>query len=107
MYRRLEKAASRRLRSKVHCALMLPQYRFISNRLLMPYINEAVIALETGVASKEDIDTTMKLGMNHPSRSPGPLTSGIGCSIENDLLIPYINVLQWDRCNWQTCTSCD
>ncbi|BGP13645.1 hypothetical protein JCM10213v2_001577 [Rhodosporidiobolus nylandii] len=43
---------------------------FISNRLLMPFINEAVIALETGVASKEDIDTTLKLGMAHPM---GPL----------------------------------
>jgi 3-hydroxybutyryl-CoA dehydrogenase len=44
---------------------------FIANRLLMPYINEAVIALETGIASKEDIDTTMKLGCNMPM---GPLT---------------------------------
>ncbi|GEM09494.1 3-hydroxybutyryl-CoA dehydrogenase [Rhodotorula toruloides] len=44
---------------------------FISNRLLMPFINEAIIALETGVATKEDIDTTLKLGMNHPM---GPLT---------------------------------
>jgi 3-hydroxybutyryl-CoA dehydrogenase len=35
----------------------------------MPYLNEAIIALETGVASKEDIDQTMKLGMNHPSSS--------------------------------------
>jgi hypothetical protein len=44
-------------------------HSFISNRLLMPYLNEAIIALETGVASKEDIDQTMKLGMNHPSSS--------------------------------------
>ncbi|CAG8719789.1 5100_t:CDS:2, partial [Acaulospora morrowiae] len=43
---------------------------FIANRLLMPYINEAVIALEQGIASKEDIDTTMKLGTNVPM---GPL----------------------------------
>jgi 3-hydroxybutyryl-CoA dehydrogenase len=43
---------------------------FVSNRLLMPFINEAIIALETGVATKEDIDTTLKLGMNHPM---GPL----------------------------------
>lgn len=33
---------------------------FIANRLLMPYINEAVIVYSEGVASKEDIDTTMK-----------------------------------------------
>jgi len=44
---------------------------FIANRLLMPYINEAVIALAEGLGSLEDIDTTMKLGMNHPM---GPLT---------------------------------
>ncbi|GAA5911659.1 3-hydroxyacyl-CoA dehydrogenase family protein [Sporobolomyces salmoneus] len=44
---------------------------FISNRLLMPYINEAVEVLESGVAKREDIDQTMKLGMNHPM---GPLT---------------------------------
>lgn len=44
---------------------------FISNRILMPMINEAVFALYEGVASKEDIDTVMKLGMNHPM---GPLT---------------------------------
>ena len=44
---------------------------FISNRVLMPMINEAVWALHEGVATKEDIDTVMKLGMNHPM---GPLT---------------------------------
>ena len=44
---------------------------FISNRILMPMINEAIFALMEGVASAEDIDTVMKLGMNHPM---GPLT---------------------------------
>ncbi len=44
---------------------------FISNRVLMPMINEAVYCLMEGVASKEAIDTVMKLGMNHPM---GPLT---------------------------------
>ena len=44
---------------------------FISNRVLLPMINEAVFALMEGVASAEDIDTVMKLGMNHPM---GPLT---------------------------------
>lgn len=44
---------------------------FISNRLLMPMINEAVYCLMEGVAKAEDIDTVMKLGMNHPM---GPLT---------------------------------
>jgi 3-hydroxybutyryl-CoA dehydrogenase len=44
---------------------------FISNRILIPMINEAIFALMEGIASKEDIDTVMKLGMNHPM---GPLT---------------------------------
>jgi 3-hydroxybutyryl-CoA dehydrogenase len=44
---------------------------FIANRLLMPYINEAVYCLQDGVASAADIDTTMKLGTNVPM---GPLT---------------------------------
>lgn len=43
---------------------------FISNRVLMPMINEAIFALFEGVANKEDIDMVMKLGMNHPM---GPL----------------------------------
>lgn len=44
---------------------------FISNRVLMPMINEAIFALYEGVASADSIDTVMKLGMNHPM---GPLT---------------------------------
>jgi 3-hydroxybutyryl-CoA dehydrogenase len=44
---------------------------FVSNRILMPMINEACFALMEGVASREAIDTVMKLGMNHPM---GPLT---------------------------------
>lgn len=44
---------------------------FVSNRILMPMINEAIFALMEGVASAEDIDNVMKLGMNHPM---GPLT---------------------------------
>ncbi len=44
---------------------------FVSNRILMPMINEAVFTLYEGVANEEDIDQVMKLGMNHPM---GPLT---------------------------------
>lgn len=44
---------------------------FVSNRILMPMINEAIYTLFEGVASKEAIDDVMKLGMNHPM---GPLT---------------------------------
>lgn len=43
---------------------------FISNRILMPLINEAILALQEGVSGVEDIDTIMKLGMAHPM---GPL----------------------------------
>jgi len=43
---------------------------FIANRILMPMINEAVFCLYHGVGTREDIDTVMKLGMNHPM---GPL----------------------------------
>ncbi len=44
---------------------------FVANRILLPMINEACFALMEGVATREDIDTIMKLGMNHPM---GPLT---------------------------------
>ena len=44
---------------------------FVSNRVLMPMINEAVFAVYEGVATPEAVDQVMKLGMNHPM---GPLT---------------------------------
>ena len=44
---------------------------FVSNRVLMPMINEAIYCVMEGVSSVEDIDTVMKLGMAHPM---GPLT---------------------------------
>lgn len=43
---------------------------FVSNRVLMPMINEAIFTVYEGVASPEDVDSVMKLGMNHPM---GPL----------------------------------
>ena len=44
---------------------------FIANRILLPYINEAIFVLQEGIASKEDIDKCIKLGTNVPM---GPLT---------------------------------
>ncbi len=44
---------------------------FVANRILMPMINEAIYTVYEGVATPEDVDTVMKLGMNHPM---GPLT---------------------------------
>lgn len=61
---------------------------FISNRVLMPMINEAIFALYEGVTSKEDIDTVMKLGMNHPM---GPLT--LADFIGLDVCLAIMNVL--------------
>ena len=58
---------------------------FVSNRVLMPMINEAVYCLMEGVATEEAIDTVMKLGMNHPM---GPLTLAdlIGLDVCLDIL---------------------
>ncbi|MCI0597174.1 MAG: 3-hydroxybutyryl-CoA dehydrogenase, partial [candidate division Zixibacteria bacterium] len=61
---------------------------FVSNRILMPMINEACFALMEGVASKEAIDTVMKLGMNHPM---GPLT--LADFIGLDVCLAIMNVL--------------
>jgi 3-hydroxybutyryl-CoA dehydrogenase len=44
---------------------------FVANRILMPMINEAIYTLYEGVAGRDEIDTVMRLGMNHPM---GPLT---------------------------------
>jgi 3-hydroxybutyryl-CoA dehydrogenase len=61
---------------------------FVSNRVLMPMINEAVFALHEGVATKESIDEIMKLGMNHPM-GPLQLADFIGL----DVCLAILNVL--------------
>jgi 3-hydroxybutyryl-CoA dehydrogenase len=61
---------------------------FVSNRVLMPMINEAVFALYEGVATRESIDGIMKLGMNHPM---GPLT--LADFIGLDVCLAIMNVL--------------
>jgi 3-hydroxybutyryl-CoA dehydrogenase len=61
---------------------------FISNRVLMPMINEAVFALFEGVGTVEAIDEVMKLGMNHPM---GPLT--LADFIGLDTCLAILNVL--------------
>ncbi len=58
---------------------------FISNRVLMPMINEAVFALEEHVSTREGIDTVMKLGMNHPI-GPLALADLIGLDVCLDIL---------------------
>ena len=64
---------------------------FVSNRVLLPMINEAIFALETGVGDKEAIDTVMKLGMNHPM---GPLA--LADLIGLDICLDILNVLYRD-----------
>ncbi|KAL8897852.1 MAG: hypothetical protein Q9192_002386 [Flavoplaca navasiana] len=61
---------------------------FLANRILMPYINEAIICLETGVGTKEDIDNIMKNGTNVPM---GPLQLADFIGIDTCLAI--MNVL--------------
>ena len=61
---------------------------FVSNRVLMPMINEAIFALHEGVATKESIDEIMKLGMNHPM---GPLA--LADFIGLDVCLAIMNVL--------------
>ena len=61
---------------------------FVSNRVLMPMINEAIYALYEGVGTPDAIDTVMKLGMNHPM---GPLT--LADFIGLDTCLAIMNVL--------------
>ncbi len=61
---------------------------FVSNRVLLPMINEAIFALYEGVATREAIDGIMKLGMNHPM---GPLT--LADFIGLDVCLAILDVL--------------
>ena len=61
---------------------------FVSNRILCPMINEAILTLQEGVAQPEAIDGIMKLGMNHPI---GPLA--LADLIGNDTVLHIMNVL--------------
>jgi 3-hydroxybutyryl-CoA dehydrogenase len=62
---------------------------FVSNRVLMPLINEAAFCVMEGVATAEAVDTVMKLGMNHPM-GPLELADFIGL----DVCLDIMNVLQ-------------
>ena len=62
---------------------------FVSNRILMPMINEAILTLQEGVAEPEAIDGIMKLGMNHPI---GPLA--LADLIGLDTVMHILNVLR-------------
>ena len=64
---------------------------FVANRIMMPMINEAILCLEGGVASREAIDETLKLGANHPM---GPLA--LGDLIGLDVVLSIMEVLHRD-----------
>jgi 3-hydroxybutyryl-CoA dehydrogenase len=76
----------RKMGKQVHSCRDFPG--FISNRVLMPMINEAIFCLHEGVAAPEDIDAIMKLGMNHPM---GPLA--LADFIGLDTCLAILNVL--------------
>jgi len=67
---------------------------FVSNRVLMPMINEAVFCVMEGVATPEAVDTVMKLGMNHPL---GPLA--LADLIGLDVCLAILEVLHRDLCD--------
>jgi len=64
---------------------------FVSNRVLMPMINEAIFCVMEGVAAAEDVDTVMKVGMNHPL---GPLA--LADLIGLDVCLAILQVLHRD-----------
>lgn len=79
-------AAGQKMDKEVHACRDFPG--FISNRVLMPMINEAIFCLNEGVAEAKDIDAIMKLGMNHPM-GPLQLADFIGL----DTCLAILNVL--------------
>ena len=85
-YRRVEDLAKRMGKT----AIEVNDYPgFISNRVLLPMINEAIFALHEGVATAEAIDGVMKLGMNHPM-GPLQLADFIGL----DVCLAILRVLE-------------
>ena len=79
-------AAGQKMGKEVHACRDFPG--FVSNRVLMPMINEAIFCLHEGVAEAKDIDAIMKLGMNHPM---GPLA--LADFIGLDTCLAILNVL--------------
>jgi 3-hydroxybutyryl-CoA dehydrogenase len=84
-WREVDAIAQRMGKTTVLAAKDMPG--FIVNRILMPYINEAVYALYEGIGSVEDIDTGMKLGTNVPM---GPLTLADFIGLDTCLAILHV-----------------
>merc|ERR1712139_711682 len=73
---------------------------FIANRILMPYINEAIQALYEGIGTVEDIDTTMKLGTNVPM---GPLTLADFIGLDTCLAIMRVLYTDFSDSKYRPC----
>src|SRR2546422_29912 len=84
-YERVRGLAEKLGKTALHCQ---DSPGFVSNRVLMPMINEAIYTLYEGVATRESIDGIMKLGMNHPM-GPLELADFIGL----DVCLAIMNVL--------------
>jgi 3-hydroxybutyryl-CoA dehydrogenase len=73
---------------------------FVSNRILIPMINEAVYCLQEGLATPEDIDTVMRLGMNHPM---GPLTLADLIGLDTVLYITDVLYREFQDSKYRAC----
>jgi len=73
---------------------------FVSNRILIPMINEAVFCLQEGLATPEDIDTVMRLGMNHPM---GPLALADLIGLDTVLSIADVLYREFQDSKYRAC----
>ncbi|MEF8874496.1 MAG: 3-hydroxybutyryl-CoA dehydrogenase [Candidatus Thermoplasmatota archaeon] len=73
---------------------------FVSNRVLIPMINEAIYCVHTGVAEVEDVDQVMKLGMNHPM---GPLELGDLIGLDTVLHIMEVLYEEFNDSKYRPC----
>ena len=74
---------------------------FVSNRILIPMINEAVFCLQEGLATPEDIDTVMRLGMNHPM---GPLALADLIGLDTVLSIADVLYREFQDSKYRACS---
>jgi 3-hydroxybutyryl-CoA dehydrogenase len=73
---------------------------FVSNRVLIPMINEAVYCLQEGLATAEDIDTVLRLGMNHPM---GPLALADLIGLDTVLYIADVLYREFQDSKYRAC----
>ncbi len=73
---------------------------FVSNRVLIPMINEAIYCVHTGIADAEDVDQVMKLGMNHPM---GPLELGDMIGLDTVLHIMEVLYEEFNDSKYRPC----